>query len=53
MNRKQRRILAFVLIVVGVTLMLTVPDSNLGLIVLACAIVIEIVGLVLQKRARR
>lgn len=51
MNRKHRRIAAVALIVAGVALMLITPDSNLGLIVLGCAVLIEVVGLSLQRRS--
>jgi len=51
MNRKHRRIVAISLIAAGVVLMLSVPDSNVGLIVLGCAVLIEIVGLSLQRRS--
>ena len=51
MNRKHRRLIALALIAMGIALMLIVPDTNLGLIVLGCAVLIEVVGLTLQKRA--
>jgi hypothetical protein len=50
-NRKHRRIVAVALIAAGVALMLFAPDSNLGLIVLGCAVLIEVVGLSLQRRS--
>ena len=49
-NRKHRRIVAGALIAAGVALMLITPDSNLGLIVLGCAVAIELIGLSLQRR---
>jgi len=52
MNRRNRRIVAAALIAAGVALMLTVPDSKLGLIVLGCAVLIEIIGLGMQRRSR-
>jgi hypothetical protein len=50
-NRKHRRIVAIALIAAGVALMLIAPDSNAGLIVLGCAVLIEIIGLSLQRRS--
>ena len=52
MSRRNRRIVAAALIAAGVALMLTVPDSKLGLIVLGCAVLIEIIGLGMQIRSR-
>lgn len=52
MNRRHRRIVAAVLIAAGVAMMLIVPDSNIGLIVLGCAVLIEIAGLSMQIRSR-
>ena len=50
MTRKHRRIVALALIIAGIVLMLVAPDATLGLIVLGCAVLIEVVGLTLQRR---
>jgi hypothetical protein len=49
MNRTRRQILALTLVVIGFALMLTTPDSYAGLVVLGCAVLIEAIGLTLQK----
>ena len=49
-QRKTRRIIGGVLIALGVALMLLAPDSPGGWIALGVAIVLEAVGLALERR---
>jgi hypothetical protein len=50
MRRRQRRILAGALVGVGIALMVVAPDSFGGMGVLVGGIVIEIVGILLERR---
>lgn len=50
MRKVQRRVAAGVLIAFGVVLMLAAPDTWSGLLLVAVAVVLEIVGLALERR---
>jgi hypothetical protein len=50
MNRTMRRVIAGILFVFGVVLMLATPDTRAGLVVLALAVAIEVVGILLERR---
>jgi uncharacterized membrane protein len=50
MNRTLRRVVAGVLFVFGVVLMLAAPDTRAGLVVLVLAVVIEVAGILLERR---
>jgi hypothetical protein len=50
MNRTVRRLAAGILLVSGVVLMLAAPDTRAGLAVLVLAVVIEVAGIVLERR---
>ena len=47
---KARRIFAVVLIVLGAVLMLAAPDTVSGALMMAIGILVEIVGIALEKR---
>ena len=50
MNRTLRRVVAGVLFVFGVVLMLAAPDTRAGLMVLVLAVLIEVAGILLERR---
>jgi hypothetical protein len=50
MQRTVRRLVAGVLFVFGVVLMLAAPDTRAGLAVLVLAVVIEVAGILLERR---
>jgi hypothetical protein len=50
MKRTARRLVAGILFVFGVVLMLAAPDTRAGLAVLVLAVVIEVAGILLERR---
>ena len=50
MNRTMRRVIAGVLFAFGVILMLAAPDTRAGVAVLVLAVVIEVAGILLERR---
>jgi drug/metabolite transporter (DMT)-like permease len=50
MKRTTRRVVAGVLIAVGVVLMLVAPDTTSGIVMIVLAVAIEIAGLALERR---
>ncbi|HEX9182977.1 MAG TPA: hypothetical protein VF876_06930 [Burkholderiales bacterium] len=50
MNRTVRRVIAGILFAFGVVLMLAAPDTRAGLAVLVLAVVIEVAGILLERR---
>jgi glucose uptake protein GlcU len=50
MNRTVRRLVAGVLFAFGVVLMLAAPDTRAGLAVLVLAVIIEVAGILLERR---
>ena len=50
MKRTARRIVAGILFALGVVLMLAAPDTRAGLVVLLLAVIIEVAGILLERR---
>ena len=50
-KRRNRRLLGGIFIVVGAVLMFLAPESGAGWVLLALALVLELIGLVLERRA--
>jgi uncharacterized membrane protein len=50
MNRTVRRLVAGILFAFGVVLMLAAPATRAGLAVLVLAVVIEVAGILLERR---
>lgn len=50
-KRRSRRVLSMFLVVLGGVLMYLVPEMLAGLVLLALGIVVELVGIALERRA--
>ena len=50
-NRRSRRVLAIVLVVVGGLLMALAPEMWIGLLLLALGVVIELAGIALERKS--
>ena len=52
LRNRYRRGVASVLIVLGVVVMLFAPDSTVGLYAIAVGVVLELIGIALERRPR-
>lgn len=52
-NRRLRRSMGFVLVITGGILMWLAPEVEVGVALLAAGILLEIVGIALERRASR
>jgi hypothetical protein len=52
-NKRVRRILAGLLIALGLLLMLLAPSAHLGLIAFGVGVALELLGLAIEHRDRR
>ncbi len=51
MHRKPRRIMAIALVILGGLLLFLAPETREGLVLVALGVMIEIVGITLERRA--